>query len=354
MLSRLLAIISLSLAALEAEAMIIASQQIPGASEDFQASNQAVQLTLFAALGLILVVMLALLFRKYRGKRNAYRDNFNDGLHGIASSTFTPTFFSSESSPAILVAEHNNDLRLFITNTLRLNYRVVSTSDGHEALEKATETVPDLIITNRYMPGLDGPLLCRKLKSAEPTSHIPVIILTSDEADQSDEEWTHYADDHLVSIFDARELLMRVHNLIAQRKEMQEEYRKQIRNYPAPLSLPEKFFLQKLLNVVEEHYRDPLFGVEQLTSRLNMSRLQLYRKLKALTTYAPGDFIRQYRLEHAKQLLLKEGSTVTDVAARTGFINLSTFTKSFKDYTGKSPVEYAEIRNTSDEYLVED
>jgi YesN/AraC family two-component response regulator len=353
MLNRIVGILSLSLAAVQAEAMALAIQQVPGELKELQASDTTIQLTLFAGLALIFVVMLALLFRKYRGKRNAYKDNFNDGSHGLANSTFTPTFFSSESSPAILVADHNNDLRLFITNTLRLNYRVVSTSDGQEALDKATETVPDLIITNRYMPGLDGPLLCRKLKATESTSHIPVII-TSDETDASDQEWTHYADDHLIKVFDARELLMRVHNLIAQRKQMQEQYREQIRNYPSTMSLPEKFFVQKLLNVVEEHYRDPLFGVEQLTSRLDMSRLQLYRKLKALTTYAPGEFIRQYRLEHAKQLLLKDGSTVIDVAARTGFINLPTFTKAFKEYTGKSPVEYAEVQNTSDEYLVED
>ena len=97
-----------------------------------------------------------------------------------------------------------------------------------------------------------------------------------------------------------------------------------------------------------------MFGVEQLTNKVSMSRLQLYRKLKALTTHAPGDFIRQYRLEQAKQFLLKDGSSVTDVAGRTGFNNLSSFTKAFKEYTGKSPVEFAETNKTSDEFLVED
>jgi CheY-like chemotaxis protein len=367
MLKRFLLTICLSLAVFAANAKSVAQEKdtqqnlsVTDEPAKLQAdvggipiSSKEVQLAFFAGLTALFIIMVSLLFRKYRSRRSR-KDVANDGFSMSDTATFTPTFFSSESSPAILVAEHNNDLRLFITNTLRLNYRVISAADGHEACEKAIEIVPDLIITDRLMPGMDGPMLCRKLKSTEATSHIPIIILTAQEKDLMTSDWHQYADDHLHASFDARELLMRVHNLIAQRKSHQEEYRRQIRAYPDPatVNLPEYSFLLKVLTVLETEYGDPMFGVDHLTGKVSMSKLQLYRKLKALTTYAPGEFIRQYRLEQAKQILLKDQTSVTEVAGKTGFSNLSSFTKAFKDYTGKTPVEFVETERTSDESLV--
>jgi DNA-binding response OmpR family regulator len=365
MLVKFIGIICLSLAAITATGSKLSNKEQPDQSPQMQGdlrnipvTDKEIQLAFFGGLTLVFVAMVAMLFRKYKGKHRASKDYFNEGYYNSDNTTFTPTFFSSESSPAILVAQHNNDLRLFITNTLRLNYRVVSTTDGLEAFEKAVEVVPDLIITDRRMPGMDGPVLCRKLKSTEATSHIPVVILTDQEKDMLTSDWHPYADDLMFSTFDARELLMRVHNLIAARKKQQEEFRRLLRSYPIPVKenseLPEKVFLDKVLHVLKSEYSDPTFGVEQLTNKVSMTRLQLYRKLKALTTHAPGDFIRQYRLEQAKQFLMKDDSSVADVAGRTGFNNLSSFTKAFKEYTGKSPVEFAETNKTSDESLVED
>jgi DNA-binding response OmpR family regulator len=331
--------------------------QMQGDLRSLPVTSKEMQLVFFAGLSVVFVVMVGILFRKYRGKRKiSRREAFNDAYYDADRSTFTPTFFSSESTPAILVAQNHNDLRLFITNTLRLNYRVISTGDGHEACEKAIEVVPDLIIIDRFMPGMDGPMICRKLKSTEATSHIPIVILTSSERDLMTSDWHQYADDVLHSSFDARELLIRVHNLISLRKKQQEEYRRHIRVYPfvEDSGLPEFGFLKRVLTVLDQQYNDPGFGVDQLTDKLSMSRLQLYRKLKALTTHAPGEFIRQYRLEQAKQLLSKETASVVDVASRTGFANLSTFSKAFKDYTGKSPVEFVENSKASDEFVVED
>ena len=314
-------------------------------------SDKEIQLVFFAGLSLIFIVMVSILFRKYKGRRRLSKDTLSEGSPN--DSTFTPTFFSSESSLAILVAQPHNDLRLFITNTLRLNYRVITATDGLETFAKAIEVVPDLIITDRMMPGMDGSVLCRKLKTTEVTSHIPVIILTSREKDLMTSDWHQFADDLMFSTFDARELLMRVHDLIATRREKQDIYRSHLRN-AIPSDLPESLFLLKAVNVLESEYGNPAFGVEQLTEKLNMTRLQLYRKLKALTTYTPGEFIRQYRLEQAKQLLLKDGASVADVAIRVGFSTSSSFTRTFKDYTGKSPAEFVESNTTSDEYLIED
>jgi AraC-like DNA-binding protein len=360
MLRRFISIICLSLAAIIPSDNIMAQVKTPQMQSDLgkiPVSEKELHLVFFAGLMGVFIVMVGLLFRKYRAKGKSFRSRKESATDGMyPDSTFTPTFFSSESSPAILVAENHSELRLFITNTLRLNYRVISTADGVEACEKAIEIVPDLVITDRYMPGMDGPMLSRTLKSTEATSHVPVIILTSSEKDLLTTDWHRYADDLMHTSFDARELLMRVHDLIAQRKRHQEEYRRHIRSEDNEdgAGLPERPFLRKVLNVLETEYRDPAFGVEQLTARLGMTRLQLYRKLKALTTHAPGDFIKQYRLEQAKRLLAKDGSSVMDVAGRTGFANLSGFSKSFKDYTGKTPVEFAEHGKMSDQYMLED
>lgn len=365
MLVRFILMICLSLAAISAHRAVASitdegetntsrsEQPSPNLQTDITSipvSDNEIQLAFFAGLSLIFIVMVSILFRKYKGKRRGNKDTFTETSQG---DSFTATFISSESSPAILVAQPHNDLRVFITNTLRLNYRVVTATDGLETFEKAIDVVPDMIITDRMMPGMDGSVLCRKLKTTEATSHIPVIILTSREKDMMTTDWHQFADDVMYSTFDARELLMRVHNLIAARRQHQSTYRRHLRAVDST-DLPESVFLDKVLKTLEAQYANPAFGVEQLGSNLGMTRLQLYRKLKALTTYTPGECIRQYRLEQAKQLLLKDGSSVVDVATRCGFSNLPGFTKAFKDYTGKSPVEFAETNTTSDEYLIED
>ncbi len=317
-------------------------------------SEKQMQLAFFAGLGVILVGMVAVLFRKYKGRGKAIqrkRDSTNSGTRGI---TFNPSFFSSESTPAVLVAHHDHDIRLFITNTLRLNYRVISTSDGEEAFDKAFETVPDLVITDHVMPRMDGPLLCRKLKSTEVTSHIPVIMLTSEEQEGADHGPTGHPDFIMSPSFDARELLLRVQGLISSRKKRYAEYRNQLRSYPAlsTRASTEEVYMRKVLKVLEEHHSDASFDAEGLSRKLNMDRLQLHRKLKALTGYAPGEFMRQFRLERAKRHLLNVGSSVTEVAARSGFNNVASFTRSFKNYTGKSPAEFATLNKSSDESIL--
>jgi AraC-like DNA-binding protein/CheY-like chemotaxis protein len=322
--------------------------------EHVVSKDKEMQLLFFAGLSVIFVGMVALLFRKYRGKGKmiySKRNLIHDGADTSTNHSFTPTFFTSDSTPAILVAHHNNDVRLYLTNTLRLNYRVITTDDGLEAFEKCVDVVPDLVITDRLMPGMDGSKLCQKLRMTEATSHIPTIIMSSEEEGVHKAEWHQFADDHLFSTFDARELLMRVHKLLNQRKLHQEEYRRQLLLYPdaQSMKLPQHAFLKRSMDVLESEYTDSNFGVDQLAARVDLSRLQLYRKIKALTTLTPGDFIRQFRLEKAKRLLSQDGNNVAEVAARTGFANLSSFSKAFRDYTGRSPVQFT--LNNSNEAL---
>lgn len=150
------------------------------------------------------------------------------------------------------------------------------------------------------------------------------------------------ADDYLTKPFDARELIVRVLNLIEQRKKLRELFRQQIILHPKQISIksPDAEFLDKVLSLMESNYPNALFGVEEFTQEIGLSRMQLHRKLKALTDTSPGEFLRQFRLERAKQLLKLPGIQVSEVAYQTGFNNLSNFTKAFKDFTGLTPSEF--------------
>jgi DNA-binding response OmpR family regulator len=256
-------------------------------------------------------------------------------------SSFSPSVFSTDSSPAILVVEPNEDMRLFITNALRLNYRVIALSDGLKAFQKSCEMVPDLVIINTYIGGMEGMTLCQKLKSNEITNHIPVVMLTGKaEVEQSSQDLKY--DSFLVKPFDARELLLSVRDLIDQRKRHHIAFRDQINMdlAVADLTPASSIFLRKLFHLLETNYSNPAFGVEDLAKAFSFSKLQLFRKLKALTNRTAGDLLRFYRIEQAKYFLSKHDS-LSLIAAKFGFTNLTTFNKVFKEYTGVSPAEFS-------------
>jgi DNA-binding response OmpR family regulator len=271
-------------------------------------------------------------------------------------SAFTPTVFSTDSSPAILVVEPNEEMRLFITNALRLNYRVIALSDGPKAFQKAFEMVPDLVIINTYIGGMEGMTLCETLKSNQVTNHIPVIMLKpKGEIGQSTDNPVSTCDSFLEKPFDARELLLSVRDLIDKRKRHYAAFRDQISLSPpltdcAPADVE---FLTRLYHTLETNYHNPGFGVEHLAKEFSFFKLQLFRKLKALANRSPGDFIRLYRIEKAKLLLASDNDSVGLIATKVGFTNLTTFNKVFKDYTGSSPTEFAAQTKVSVDNLIE-
>jgi DNA-binding response OmpR family regulator len=271
-------------------------------------------------------------------------------------SAFTPSVFSTDSSPAILVVEPNEDMRLFITNALRLNYRVIALSDGPKAFQKACEVVPDLVIINTYIGGMEGMTLCETLKSNQVTNHIPVIMLTAKgEVGQSSENIVSKCDSFLVKPFDARELLLSVRDLIDKRKRHHVAFRDQISAVPAftDFAPADVEFLLKLFYTLETNYHNPAFGVEHLAKEFSFLKLQLFRKLKALANRTPGDFIRFYRIERAKLLLAKDIDSIGLIATKVGFTNLTTFNKVFRDYTGVSPAEFSAQTKASVDNLME-
>jgi YesN/AraC family two-component response regulator len=222
-------------------------------------------------------------------------------------------------------------------------YQVLESADGKSGLANALEQVPDLIITDLMMPRMDGMALCEQLKTDERTSHIPVIMLTARVGKEHKLEGLETgADSYLTKPFDRQELQVRVKNLIEQRKKLRLKFSRAVYLEPKNIfitSLDDKF-VQKVLTQLENHNTDPDFGMKEMQLELAMSRTQLYRKMKALTDQSPSEFIRNYRLKRAAQILSRQGDNVTQVAYAVGFNNLSYFIKCFKDLHGVTPSEY--------------
>ncbi len=248
------------------------------------------------------------------------------------------------STATVLIAEDNKDLRSYIRDHFTKQYTVLEAADGEEALALALDKIPDLIISDLMMPKLDGIQLCKKLKTDEKTSHIPVIILTAKTNSETKIEGLEMgADDYIGKPFDMKELEVRMHNLIDNRKKLQEKYARQMTMMPGEVKVTstDERFLKKIMEVVETHLADTSFGVELFAQEVAMSHVQLYRKLTALTGHSPNDFIRHIRLQRAAELLKKKAGNVTEVAYQVGFNNLSYFSKCFRETFGVNPKEYA-------------
>jgi len=249
----------------------------------------------------------------------------------------------SDNDTIILVVEDNADMRAYIRRELEPDYKVVEAPDGQEGMEKALEIIPDLVISDVMMPVMDGYALCDRLKSDEKTCHIPVILLTA-KAEREDklEGLETGADDYLTKPFDAVELQVRIKNLIALRRKLQEKFKMQALLRPSEINITsrDEAFLKKAVAAVEEHLEDESFSPEDLSREVNMSRAQFYRKLRALTGQPAGHFIRSIRLQRAADLLKQGFGNVTEIAYKVGFSSQAYFSKCFQEYFGVTPKEY--------------
>lgn len=246
--------------------------------------------------------------------------------------------------PRILLVEDNNDMRHFIKETLLHAYKVSEATNGTMGLKDAIVNPPDLVITDLMMPKMDGIELCKKLKTDINTSHVPVIMLTAKAGIQNKLEGLETgADDYLTKPFNARELLVRTKNLIAQRQKLRELFSDQeVLLDPKKITVNsiDQNFLEQLLALFEDKFSEGNFGVVEMQEALAMSKSQLHRKLKALTNEAPGELLRNFRLKRAAQLLSQKADTVTQIAYSVGFNDLSYFTKCFKELYGVVPSAY--------------
>ena len=231
----------------------------------------------------------------------------------------------------------------FIKKQLQSDHRILESSHGKDGLQIAKKEIPDLIITDLMMPQMDGMTLCKKLKTNEYTNHIPVIMLTAKAGQEHKIEGLETgADSYLTKPFDRKELQVRVNNLIQQRKQLREKFSREITLQPRNINITsiEEQFLKKVENIIEKNLDNDQFGITQIQNALAMSRTQLYRKMKALTDQAPSEFLRNYRLKRAAQILSQQGENVTQAAYAVGFSNLSYFAKCFKELFGVAPSEY--------------
>lgn len=245
--------------------------------------------------------------------------------------------------PIILIVEDNPDMRRYIHDLLEPNYQVKEAVDGSDGFEKAINLIPDLIVSDVMMPGMDGFELCQKLKTDERTSHIPVILLTARASDESKLAGLETgADDYLIKPFDAKELQVRVKNLIEQRQRLRKRFSREITLQPRDIAITsaDEKFLQRVMEIIEQHLSEPNFDVQIFTKKVGLSRVQLHRKLKALTDQSTTEFIRSIRLKHAANLIKHDHGNIAEIAYAVGFNNLSYFTKCFKKQFGMLPSEY--------------
>ena len=245
--------------------------------------------------------------------------------------------------PLLLIVEDNDDVRSYVIKNLDNSYNIKEAINGVDGFDMAQKVVPDLIISDVMMPDMDGLSLCKKLKEDEKTSHIPIILLTALASQASKVEGIETgADDYIIKPFDKKELIARVKNLIDQRQRLREKYSRQLTLEPKVLAITsvDERFLEKIIGILEQRLDDSTFGVEDLAKETAMSRTQLFRKMRALLNQSPQDFIRDFRLKRAAQLLENKAGNISEVAYQVGFNNLSYFTKRFKELFGKTPSEY--------------
>jgi signal transduction histidine kinase/AraC-like DNA-binding protein len=245
-----------------------------------------------------------------------------------------------DGKPLILLIEDHEELRDFISRSLTDDYRVITAADGHSGIELGFEQVPNLVITDLMMPGVDGYGVAATLKNDSRTSHIPIIILTAKaDIDSKVLGIETGADAYLAKPFDKRELFALIENLISIRHKLREHYGRQDVWFNDTLTMPsiEQDFITRVRAAIEEHLNEDGYNADQLARDIGLSRTQLHRKLKALIGQAPGELIRIVRLQYAHDLLSRRVATVAEVAYMVGFSSPASFSTSFSRHFGFSP-----------------
>ncbi len=261
----------------------------------------------------------------------SYQDNTDTHLEA-------PGIPSDKAS--VLIVEDNPDVRSYIRQHLVSSFQIIEAINGQEGVDKTLEHQPDLVISDVMMPKKNGYEVCHALKTDPRSSHIPVILLTAKAAlEEKLVGLETGADDYLTKPFDTKELEVRVRNLITQRARLRKSFAEagSLLEKTKGLNEVDKVFLQKIVSLVEEHLNDTQFGVEALAEGVNMSKVHLNRKLKALTDLSPNKFIQTYRLQKALELLQKGTATVSEIAFETGFSSSAYFVKCFREKYGKTP-----------------
>ncbi|MBC8153060.1 MAG: response regulator, partial [Bacteroidetes bacterium] len=244
----------------------------------------------------------------------------------------------------LLIIEDNADLRGFLVDCFAQNYHTLEAGNGTEGLRQAVEHLPDLIISDVMMPGMNGVELCRRLKTDERTSHIPIVLLTAKADTESKLAGLETgADEYLTKPFHRDELLLRVKNLLENRQKLRERFSRQLVVQPAEVAVTstDEKFLQKVFALLEANLSNADFDVMLFSREVGWSQTHLHRKLTALLGQSANELIRTFRLKRAASLLDQQHGNVSEIAFSVGFSNPNYFTKCFRDQFGCTPTEYA-------------
>lgn len=275
-------------------------------------------------------------------------DNVKNEYNPVVKSTYKPeilrgnkiVFYDHE----ILIVEDNEEIRNFLKDNLSSKYKIIEAKNGSEGLDIAKERIPDLIISDVRMPIMDGREMCFKIKEDIKTNHIPIILLTANsEIEHRIEGLKAGADSYIPKPFNLEHLQVRIKKLLELRKKIKQKYVSLAGHKPLEeidVHEDDKKFLKKLEDLIEENLLDSEFSVKDIENQLGFSRMQLYRKVKAITDLSSVEFMRDYRLKRAVDLMHSTNLRVTEIVYSVGFTSASYFGKHFKRKFGKTPSEF--------------
>ena len=298
------------------------------------------------------------------------KEHFDDTVEFILTDYLTPeskvqkTDTVDDASPEspdditskdlMLLVEDNDELRLFLKTVFASSFRIAEAKNGLEGIEKAETLIPDIIISDIMMPDKDGLELTKELRENLPTSHIPIILLTAKSTLESKLEGMEYgANDYITKPFSSAYLKARVENLLAQHQKLQELYRNNLMpglsakeeaiSLKREMSPNDQKFIDKLLELMEQHMDNGDLIVDDLVKELAVSRSVFFKKLKSLTGLAPIEFIKEIRISRAAELIMTDEHTISQVSYMVGINDPRYFSKCFKQKFGVTPTEYRQI-----------
>ena len=248
----------------------------------------------------------------------------------------------------ILIVEDNNDVRLYLEQILKAQYGILLAVNGQQGLEMADKHLPDLILSDVMMPKMDGLEFCALIKKRVSTSHIPVILITARSSFMQIREGLETgADDYITKPFSGRLLQLKVRNLIMLRERMKELYGKRFtaESLGIKVASADENFLRIISDFIQHNLSNPELNIDLFCNEVGMSRANLYRKIKAVTGFAPTEFVRNVRLETAASLLKETEMNISEIADQVGFSSLSYFSNCFKSLFNKSPKEFKDSLN---------
>ncbi|WKZ73454.1 MAG: response regulator [Ignavibacteriaceae bacterium] len=251
----------------------------------------------------------------------------------------TATSFDDDpNKQIILIIEDNQEVGRFLSKTLQDEYRVIQAFNGFDGLRKAVNLIPDLILSDIHMPGVNGIDLTRLIKNDEKTSHIPVALITADAYEANKIIAIEAgADEILIKPVSLKELKARISAIFSNRAKLLRSVLSGTPNKEEMGAIAEDKFLAKLNEILDQNFSEEDFSVEDLSDLVGMSQRQLQRKIKAVTGRNPNGYIRYFRLKKAKYMIVKQKVSVSEAAYASGFSNLSYFAKCYKEQFGELP-----------------